>query len=128
MSKQIHFGDKARSDVGSGDAFDIWNNEKKSINKKQIAHTYINPGEIWYIKLGVNIGFEQNGKKEFRRPVLVVKRIGNMYFCIPLTTKGKDSPFYQKIKLFGSDRDSFLIVSQGRSFDKRRFMDTIGTV
>ena len=67
--------------------FNEWNEEKKFLHDIVPKKKSIHPREIWYVKLGQNIGNEENGKKEFRRPVLVVKRIGNMYFCMPLTTK-----------------------------------------
>ena len=67
--------------------FDEWNEEKKSIHLSKEDNIFINPRDIWYVKLGLNIGNEQNGKGEFRRPVLVIRRIGNMYFCVPLTTQ-----------------------------------------
>jgi mRNA interferase MazF len=68
--------------------FDKWNEEKKYLHSiSERKDIFINPGEVWYIKMGINIGFEQNGKKEFRRPVLVIKKIGNMFLCMPLTTK-----------------------------------------
>jgi len=72
--------------------YDEWNETKKEIHFQEWIHssntTFINEKEIWYIRLGLNIWCEQNGKREFMRPVLVVKKIGNMFFCIPLTSKG----------------------------------------
>lgn len=74
--------------------FDEWNEEKKKIQEKDTHEVYINPRDIWYVKMGINIGNETNGKGEFVRPVLVLKRVGNLIFVAPLTTKGKDSNFY----------------------------------
>lgn len=113
--------------------FDEWNEEKKFLHDTVPKKKSIHPREIWYVKLGQNIGNEENGKKEFRRPVLVVKRIGNMYFCMPLTTKWKiDSLFYIRIKtaryFINSKEDSFVLVSQWKVFDKKRFMDQIGSI
>jgi hypothetical protein len=37
--------------------FDLWNAEKKILNKKtRIVHP--KPKDIWYVKIGVNIGRE----------------------------------------------------------------------
>lgn len=55
--------------------FDIWNEEKKLITAKNSDNFYVNKKEIWYVKLGINIGSESNGKKYFRRPVLVLKKV-----------------------------------------------------
>ena len=40
--------------------FDDWNDEKKALNSKKREDFYINPREIWYTKMGVNIGFEDS--------------------------------------------------------------------
>ena len=107
--------------------FDEWNEEKKILHLKTESSIYINPRDIWYVKLGMNIGNEQNGKKSFQRPVLVVRRIGNMYFSIPLTTRWKKSVFYRPLwKIHGDN--SWLIVSQARVFDKKRFVNKIDTL
>ena len=42
--------------------FDEWNEEKKGINQKNIEKLYLSPRDVWYIKMGMNIGNEQNGK------------------------------------------------------------------
>ena len=52
----------------------MWNHEK------QILHSidnekFINEREVRFVKLGKNIGAEQNGKHQFMRPFLVVKKI-----------------------------------------------------
>ena len=44
------------------EAFDEWNEEKKTIHLQQGENIFINPRDIWYVKLGLNIGNEQNGK------------------------------------------------------------------
>jgi PemK-like, MazF-like toxin of type II toxin-antitoxin system len=52
-----------------------------------------------------------------------------MYFCIPLTTKGKDASFfYIPLDTQFEEKKSWIIVSQGRVFDKKRFIDSIGKV
>ena len=53
--------------------------------------------DVWYAQLGVNIGNEEDGKgNTFKRPVLVIKKFGNMFLVIPMTTGGKDSKFYTR--------------------------------
>ena len=80
------------------EVFDEWNEEKKEL-QSQIHHqkslpkeeqkkiVYVNNREIWYAKLGMNLGSESNGKKNFRRPMLVIKKVGSMFFVAPMTTK-----------------------------------------
>ena len=116
--------------------FNLWNREKQKIDKKDMNNVYINSREIWLTKMGQNIGFEENGKKDFNRPVLVIKKVGNLFFTVALTTKGKDNNyFYHKFKnidLFNGHEvninKSWIILSQVRVMDKRRFEEKIGLV
>jgi hypothetical protein len=55
--------------------FDQWSHEKQLIHTSEEIKASISPRGVWYIKMGVNIGNEQNGKGDFRRPVLVIRRI-----------------------------------------------------
>lgn len=55
--------------------FDEWSHEKQIIHTSEEIKASISPREVWYIKMGINIGNEQNGKGQFRRPVLVIRRI-----------------------------------------------------
>ena len=51
--------------------FDLWNTQKKITDNSENKKTF-HEREIWFIKIGENIGFEQNGKgKDFLRPVIV---------------------------------------------------------
>ena len=107
--------------------FDLWNQEKKKLNRSNKV-LYPQPGEIWYIKIWVNIWKEIYWKEKFFRPVLVINKIGNMYFCIPMTTKWKQSEYYFKILSFSHKKDSYLVVNQWRVFDTQRFFIKIGRV
>ncbi len=61
--------------------FDEWNTEKQILHNVPLSEEiFINPRDVWYIKMWMNIGNEQNGKGEFLRPALVIRRIWNMYF------------------------------------------------
>ena len=114
--------------------FDIWNEEKKLITAKNSDNFYVNKKEIWYVKLGINIGSESNGKKYFRRPVLVLKKVWSMFFVAPLTTKWKENKFYYTLQntTYTSahfERDiSRVQLSQVRMIDKKRFLHLLGTV
>lgn len=55
------------------------------------------------------------------RPVLVVKKIGNLYFVVPMTTKGKyNSQFYYPIVSIDFGKPSWLLLSQCRVIDAKR--------
>ncbi len=107
--------------------FDLWNDEKKKLNTSHKI-IYPQPGEIRYIKIWINVWKEIFWKKNFFRPVLVINRIGNMLFCVPMTTKCKQTEYYMKIFSFSEKKDSYLVVNQGRVFDTQRFFIRIGKV
>lgn len=116
--------------------FDEWNKEKKEINEKDVPLFFVKSRQVWFTKMGENVGAEQNGKKEFSRPVLVIKKVGSLFFTVALTTKGKpQNDFYLKLLDLSLDEDhlnnigrSWLILSQVRVMDKRRFLEKIGTI
>lgn len=75
--------------------FDEWNIQKKKIDNFENKKTF-HEREIWFIKIGENIGFEQNGKgREFLRPIIVYKKFSkNVFLGIPLTRADKKGKFY----------------------------------
>lgn len=114
--------------------FDNWNRQKKQLHYGELPEFYVNQREIWYTKMGQNIGFEQNGKRNFERPVLVLKKVGNLFFVVALTSKGdSDNRFYHKftdLKLHNPRylESSYAILSQVKAMDKRRFLERAGYV
>lgn len=105
--------------------FNNWNILKQYIHNKEQKSFYIKQREVWYINMGVNIWAEENGKKEdFRRPVLVLKKIWNLYLCVAMTTKWKDNNFfYHKYR-----ENSYIILSQSKTIDRKRFLNKIETI
>ena len=65
-----------KTKMQSFDIYDQWNYDKKEIQRKKEIKFFINKREIWFTKMGKNIGFEENGKEDFLRPVLVIKKVG----------------------------------------------------
>lgn len=97
--------------------FDNWNKIKQKTDEQKnifIPRT----GEVCICSLGVNIGFESNGKnKNFVRPVLVIKSYRKSgAIVLPLTSKYKDDIFHFKL-----DAYSFVKLSQIRFMDIKRF-------
>lgn len=78
--------------------FDEWNEIKKEIDKNHNNTPFIKEWFIYYTKLWKNIWFEEDWKKDYERPVLVVSKIWNLFFCISMTTKGKDNKYYYRLK------------------------------
>lgn len=108
--------------------FDGWNTKKKLThvaNKRPFFHER----EIWYCALGVNVGFEQDGKgKDFLRPVVILKKFNNaVFFGIPLTHTKKKKSFYFSFS-FGSHNESVAVLSQLRLIDSGRLSHKIGEI
>ena len=78
--------------------FDEWNEVKKEVNKKE-KFLKFNQRDIFFINLGQNVGYEQNGAGEkFLRPVLILKKFNKRFFLgVLLSSKSKNNQFYYKI-------------------------------
>jgi mRNA-degrading endonuclease toxin of MazEF toxin-antitoxin module len=110
--------------------FDAWNEEKKSLDAQNLPIRHPKVRYIWYVKLGVNVGFESDGKKKFKRPVLVLAKIGSLYWVVPLTSKLKENAFHYSLKSVSFDdvKNSVVMLSQARVIDVSRFSHEIGRV
>lgn len=100
--------------------FDKWNEKKKETNfqSKSIGFSQY---EIIFMKLGINIGYEEDGKGgEFLRPVLVYKKFNNRVFLgIPLTSKSKQDKYHFEFE-YKKGKKSFAILCQIKLFDIKR--------
>lgn len=106
--------------------FDKWNELKKNINNKK-QKFYVKEREVWSVKMWKNVWFEEDWKwKDFERPVLILKKVWIMYLCISMTTQGKNNDFYYK--LHDVDKSSFIILSQPKLLDLKRFHYKIRTI
>ena len=82
--------------------------------------------EIWYISIWKNIWFESNWKwDDFKRPILVLKRLWTMFLIVSMTTKWKSNKFYHKIDDKYFWKSSFITLSQFKTIDKKRFIEKI---
>lgn len=108
--------------------FEKWHNAKTEINGS-LRRLFFHEREVWWCSIGVNVGFEQDGKgKEFTRPVLVFKKFNNeIFWALPLSTRIKKGKFYQTIDL-GDNLTRVVIVSQLRLIDAKRLIDKVGVI
>lgn len=111
--------------------FNEWNEIKKNTHKEKVLVGFKNR-DIFYIKMGHNIGFEQNGKGEnFVRPVVILKKFNkNMFFGIPLSTQLKEGKFYYQ---FEFQKNYFLskniaLLSQMKLYSSNRLLNKIGVM
>jgi len=108
--------------------FNNWNQKKILLNNNRDSFFY-HEREVWWCSLGVNVGFEQDGKGEdFSRPILVIKGFSrNVLLCIPLTTKPKEGKYYLDISLKDEIKRK-VILSQIRLIDSKRLKEKICTI
>jgi len=106
---------------------DAWNEVKKELDNLD-NKVFFKEREIFWMSIGENIGFEQNGKGEiFSRPVLIVKKFSkNIFYGIPLSTKIKEGSFFYTFT-FQSKMSNALLV-QGRLFDSKRLENKMGMI
>lgn len=108
--------------------FDKWNELKKKLHTRE-ERILFHEREIWWCSLGVNIGFEENGKNEmFERPVLVLRKFNKyVLWVLPLTRSRKEGDFYYHIAQ-GNEDDSVVILSQIRLISSKRLLRRMRTI
>ena len=111
--------------------FDNWNNLKKQIEIENVKVGYKNR-DIFYIKMGQNIGFEQNGKgKDYIRPIIVIKGFNkDIFLGVPLSTKIKEGKYYFQFEFDknGTKMINIAILSQIILFSTKRLLNKIGVI
>ncbi|MES2225978.1 MAG: type II toxin-antitoxin system PemK/MazF family toxin [Patescibacteria group bacterium] len=108
--------------------FDEWNKLKKFTHSQEKTVLYCKR-EIWWLILGVNVGYEQDGTgHDFERPVLVLKGFSR-FAClvVPLTTSRKKNKYHVDIGTIDGKR-ACVIISQIRLVDTRRFVNKLCTL
>jgi mRNA-degrading endonuclease toxin of MazEF toxin-antitoxin module len=101
--------------------FEKWNIAKQKIDVYPTT-AFIQESAIWLASIGVNVGFEMDGKgNDFVRPILIIKKI-NHETCIgiPITSKKKESAYRVDIDILGEAYQA--VISQVRSFDRKRLL------
>lgn len=107
--------------------FNTWNERKKVANGADF-NLYFYEREIWWCAIGVNVGFEQDGKGEkFARPVLVLRKYSkNVFVGVPLTTAKRESKYHHSFAFL--DGTSTALLSQVRLFDSKRLLVKMGRI
>ncbi len=108
--------------------FDRWNTQKKCINKSE-ERLCFREGEVWWVHVGVNVGFEIDGKKDdFSRPVLILKKYNKYSFlALPLTTNARPNPYRIFIGMTDG-KASFAVLSQLRNLDSLRLINKVAVI
>ena len=107
--------------------FDEWNEAKKQLNKNT-KRVYFKQRDIFWASVGVNIGFEQDGKGEkFVRPVVVVKKYSNDIFLgVPLSTTQREGSFYYQFDF--KDKTSTALLVQHKLYSSKRLIKKMGMI
>ena len=108
--------------------YDEWNEIKKETSKEK-KFVGFKTRDIFNVKVGQNIGFEQNGKGgEFVRPVIVYKKLTkDMFIGIPLTTTQREGSFFYRFE-FIPNKISIAILPQAKLFSSKRLLNKIGVI
>ena len=120
--------DNRHQDSNHRKDFDRWNEQKKTLIA-DIEPVYFREGEIWWVHLGVNIGYEIDGKSDnFARPVIVLRKYNKYSFlALPLTTSTRPNPWKLPLGIIGA-KPSFAILSQLRNIDSRRLYQKVASL
>jgi len=107
--------------------FNEWSQLKVTLHNRK-KEQYFKVRDIFWASIGVNIGYEQDGKGEiFSRPILVVKKYSkNIFFGVPLSTQIKQGSFFFTFNL--NDKESNALLVQGRIYDIKRLENKIGKI
>ncbi len=108
--------------------FDVWNERKKMIHHGEPLLTFYER-EVWWCRLGLNIGVEIDGKHEsFQRPVIILHKFNrDMALIVPVTGKDKTTKFY--VKVSGEDGKTYTAcLSHLKTLSFKRLIRKIGIV
>ena len=105
-----------------------WWSQVKRRTQAQESSALFKAGEIWWCRVGLNVGEEVFGKGlELLRPILIFrKNSGNSFLALALTTQEKKGSWYVETTLLGKKR--LAMLHQVRTFDKKRLVRRIGTL
>lgn len=105
--------------------FDGWNEIKKRTNVEQPRLYTVR--EIWWCRLGVNIGTEQDGRGEWHvRPCVILRGFGpDACLVAPLTTSAREHPLRVAVGMVDG-KAARVNLSQLRVVDTRRLEQKIG--
>ena len=112
--------------------FDEWNETKKltEVNMRRVG---IKPRELFWVKIGQNIGSEEYGKGEnFTRPVIIVRKLTHdLFLGIPTTTSYKNDDYFHSFEYNNKSKgktNTTAMILQIKVFSTKRLMNRIGMV
>ena len=108
--------------------FQKWHNEKSNLHNEKIR-PFFHDREVWFASLGINVGFEQDGKHgKFLRPAVILKKFNNQIcWAIPTTKKPRTGIHYFYFE-YNKGESTTAILSQLRLIDTKRLDYKIGNI
>lgn len=108
--------------------FDTWNVKKKRVNSRNEDSVFVQPREVWWTAVGVNVGTEIDGKHgNFERPVLIFRKLGRKQFLgVPLTSRPNRGPLFVRVSY--GDEYGFACLSQLKTFSHKRLLRKMGVM
>lgn len=105
--------------------FDTWNIAKKKLDSE--PQRFYTVREIWWCKLGLNIGTEQNGNNEtYTRPCIILRGFGpHACLVVPLTKSARNHQFRIPVGKI-ANIDAKANLSQIKTVDTKRLVEKIG--
>ncbi len=105
--------------------FDKWIIKKKILHEKRGLPPLFKERDIWWLSVGVNVGFEEDGKDvNYVRPVLVVKKFNReMFIGVPMSTKLKENKYYIPVTV--KQQTVSVMISQIRVFSSKRIWNKL---
>ena len=109
--------------------FQRWHTEKGTLHDEKIR-PFFHEREIWFTSLGLNIGFEVDGKNErFLRPIVVLRKFNNeTLWGLPLTKNPNKKGKYYFTFSFKDGESSTANLSQIRLIDAKRLQYKVGDI
>lgn len=101
--------------------FTKWHKLKIKLEEKKRIY-FFHEREIWWCSIGVNLGYEEDGKNEYcERPVLILRKFSKDYFWgLPLTSKKKKGIAYFSIRVQG--KENTVLLWQLRLLSSKRLL------
>ena len=108
--------------------YNQWN-EVEKLTETTSKKVFFKERDIFGVKIGENIGYEQNGKGDkFQRPVIIVRKYTNdMFLGVPLSTTLREGSFFFQFS-FLEDKISTALLVQNKLFSSKRLMKKIGKI
>jgi mRNA interferase MazF len=102
-----------------------WHIQKTTLDARENTQ-YFYEQEVWWLALGCNVGFEEDGKgQEFARPVIVLHKFSyRFFFGVPVSSTANVGRFYCHMQ--SSPGFSTALLSQARPLDARRLIKQAG--